>query len=223
MLRSYMKISAQAQNIIALFVIAFGILFMHAGGFPMFISPAIVLGVIWLFLKFISKEKFSALLFSFKRFEFKAVWVGAIAAIVLSAFFQFLWGPLMDKLLPNERIDLSAFASIRGNIYNYIFILLMALLVGGFFEEIFFHGFIFTRFEKMIRGKYSVVISVVLSNIIFGLYHYQMGIKEIFLATIAGFAYHYLILKFNRNLWYGLFFHTFFDFIGLTQIYLGYI
>jgi len=165
--------------------------------------------------------KFSSLLFSFKRFELKAVWVGAIAAIILAAFFQFLWGPLMERILPNEKIDLSAFDSIRGNIYNYIFILLIALLLGGFFEEIFFHGFIFTRFEKMFRGKYTLVISVILSNIIFGLYHYKMGIKEIFLATIAGLAYHFLILKFNRNLWYGLFFHTFFDFIGLTQIYLG--
>ena len=217
-----MKILAPAQDVISLLLIAFGILFMHFGGFPMFISPAIILTVIWLFLKFISKENFSALLFSFTRFELKAVWAGAAAAIVLAAFFQFLWGPLIDKILPNEKIDLRAFDSIRGNIYNYIFILLTALLVGGFFEEIFFHGFIFTRLEKMFRGKFSVVISVILSNIIFGMYHYQMGVKEIFLATIAGVAYHFLILKFNRNLWYGLFFHSFFDFIGLTQIYLGY-
>jgi membrane protease YdiL (CAAX protease family) len=216
-----MKISAPIQNFISFLIIAFGIMFMHFGGLPMFISPAIVLVVIWLFLKFITGEKFSDLLFSFKRFELKAVGVGAIAAIGLATFFQFLWDPLMDKILLNEKIDLSAFDFIRGNMYNYIFILVMALLVGGFFEEIFFHGFIFTRFEKMFPGKYSVIISVLLSNIIFGLYHYQMGIKEIFLATIAGFAYHFLILKFNRNLWYGLFFHTFFDFIGLTQIYLN--
>lgn len=35
-------------------------------------------------------------------------------------------------------------------------------------------------------------------------------------------VYHLLILKFNRNLWYGIFIHTFFDFIGLTMIYLGF-
>jgi membrane protease YdiL (CAAX protease family) len=218
-----MNISAPVQNAIAILVIAFGILFMHFGGLPMFVAPAIVLLAVWLFLKFISKENFSALLFSFKRFEFKAVWMGAVAAIALSLFLQFLWHPLMEKILPGQKINLSAFDFIRGNFFNYIFILLMAVLVGGFFEEIFFHGFVFTRFEKIFTGRYTVIISVILSNIIFGLYHYQMGIKEIFLATIAGLAYHYLIIKFNRNLWYGLFFHTFFDFIGLTQIYLGYI
>jgi membrane protease YdiL (CAAX protease family) len=217
-----MKFTAPLQNALSFLVIAFGFLFMHFGELPMHISPFIVLFVVWLFLKFISKENFSALLFSFNRFEFKAVWVGAIAAIALTLFFSFLWHPLMEKILPAEKIDLSSFDFIKGNFFNYLFMLVMALLVGGFFEEIFFHGFIFTRFEKMFPGKNSVLLSVIFSNIIFGLYHFHMGIKEIFLATIAGLAYHWLIIKFNRNLWYGLFFHTFLDFIGLTQIYLGY-
>jgi membrane protease YdiL (CAAX protease family) len=94
-------------------------------------------------------------------------------------------------------------------------------VVGGFYEEIIFHGFIFTRLEKISKGKYAVAISFIITNLIFGAYHFQQGIKGILVATIAGFAYHALILKFNRNLWYGLFFHTFFDFIGLTLIYLG--
>jgi uncharacterized protein len=217
-----MKFALSLQNALSFLVIAFGFLFMHFGGFPMFVSPAIVLFAVWLFLKFISKENFSTLLFSLNRFEFKAVWVGAIAAIALSLCLSFLWHPLMDKLLPNEKIDLSSFDFIKGNTFNYLFLLLMALLVGGFFEELFFHGFVFTRFEKMFTGKNTVLLSVIFSNVIFGLYHFHMGIKEIFLATIAGLAYHWLIIKFNRNLWYGLFFHTFLDFIGLTQIYLGY-
>ena len=186
-----------------------------------FIYPVVVLLVIWLFLKYISKENFTNLFFSFKRFEFEAVWLGIIAAILLSCFFQFAWEPLINKILPGEKIDLSDFSGIRSNTANYIFIVLLALVVGGFYEEIIFHGFIFTRFEKIFRGKHVLAISVILSNIIFGLYHYHMGMKEILLATIAGFAYHAFILKFNRNLWYGLFFHAFFDFIGLTLIYLG--
>jgi hypothetical protein len=29
------------------------------------------------------------------------------------------------------------------------------------------------------------------------------------------------MMKFHRNLWYSIFFHAFFDAIGLTYIYLG--
>jgi membrane protease YdiL (CAAX protease family) len=123
--------------------------------------------------------------------------------------------------MPYGKIDLSDFASIRNSPINYIIILVIALLVGGFYEEIIFHGFIFTRFEKIFKGKWATVTAFIVTTIIFGLYHYQQGVKGILLTGIAGAAYHALILKFKRNLWYGIFIHAFFDFIGLTLIYLG--
>lgn len=217
-----MKIPGRVQQGLSILVIAFAIGLMHSGIFPVLVAPAILLLVIGLFLKFISKEGFADLMFSFDRFSFKPVWVGAAAAVALALFFQFLWNPLMDKILPGEKIDLYAFSFIRDSAYNYAFLLLIALLLGGFFEEILFHGFLYTRLEKIFSGNYALVTNVLLTNIIFGLYHYHLGIKEVLLATLAGLAYHYVLLKFNRNLWYGIFFHAFFDFIGLTQIYLGY-
>lgn len=215
--------STGLQTILAFLVIALCFLIPHFARLTIFIYPIVVLLIIWLFLRYVTKENFTNLLFSFKRFELKAVWIGIIAAILLSCFFQFAWDPLINKILPGAKTDLSDFAGIRGNTVNYIIILVVALVVGGFYEEIVFHGFIFTRLEKIFPGKYATIISFILSNLIFGAYHIQLGIKEVLLATIAGMAYHALILKFNRNLWYGLFFHAFFDFIGLTYIYLGYI
>jgi len=98
---------------------------------------------------------------------------------------------------------------------------MLALFVGGFYEEIIFHGFIFTRLEKIFKGKWATIVAFIITTVIFGLYHFQQGIKGILLTFIAGAVYHVLILKFNRNLWYGIFIHAFFDFIGLTLIYLG--
>jgi membrane protease YdiL (CAAX protease family) len=163
----------------------------------------------------------SDLLFSFKKFEIASVLIGLAGAVILSLFFRFAWDPLMNIILPGETANLSDFAHIKDNLPNYIFILLLAFIVGGIYEEIIFHGFIFTRLEKIFPGKHSTVIAFGLTTIIFGAYHYQLGIKGVLVATIAGAVYHLLILKFNRNLWYGTFIHTFFDFIGLTLIYLG--
>jgi len=216
-----MKSSRFQQTILSLLVIAFCFFIPHYAQLTIFIYPIVVLLIIWLFLKYISKENFTHLFFSFKRFEFKAVWVGIIAAILLSCFFQFAWDPIINKILPSQKMDLSDFSGIRGNTVNYVIILLLALVVGGFYEEIVFHGFIFTRLEKIFPGKWNTIFAFIASNVIFGLYHFQLGIKGVFLAIIGGVAYHVLILKFNRNLWYGLFFHAFFDFIGLTLIYLG--
>jgi membrane protease YdiL (CAAX protease family) len=98
---------------------------------------------------------------------------------------------------------------------------LLGFIGGGFYEEIAFHGYIFTRLEKMLKGKYVLLISYILTNLIFGFYHWQLGASGIINALMAGLAYHALMLKFNRNLWYAFFFHGFFDAIAFTYIFLG--
>ena len=213
--------SNAVKTFLSILTIAFCFFIPHYANLTIFIYPIVVLAVVWLYLKYISKESFSDIFFSFKRFQVKAIWIGIIAAILLSLLFRFVWDPLINSILPTGKIDLSDFASIRNSPVNYIIILLLALLVGGFYEEIIFHGFIFTRLEKIFKGKWATSVAFILTTLIFGLYHFQQGIKGILLTAIAGAVYHVLILKFNRNLWYGVFVHAFFDFIGLTLIYLG--
>lgn len=214
--------SSNALNIfLSILTIAFCFFIPHYAHLTIFIYPIVILFVVWLFLKYISSETFTDIFFSFKRFEIKAVWIGIIAAILLSLFFRFAWDPFINSLIPSGKIDLSDFASIRNSPVNYAIILLLALLVGGLYEEIIFHGFIFTRLEKIFKGKWATITAFMMTTIIFGLYHFQQGLKGILLTAIAGAVYHLLILKFNRNLWYGVFVHAFFDFIGLTLIYLG--
>lgn len=210
------------QKFASLLLIGFCFFFPHFGG-GILIYPLIVSLIVFLYLRYIAKEDLSDLFFSFKEFEFASVLIGLAGAITLSVFFRFVWDPFINIILPGEIIDLSDFASIRGNLVNYISILLLAFVVGGFYEEIIFHGFIFTRLEKLFHGRHTTVAAFCLTAIIFGAYHFQQGIKGVLLSMIAGAVYHLLILKFNRNLWYGIFIHTFFDFIGLTLIYLGYL
>ena len=213
--------SKALKVLLSILTIAFCFFVPHYANLTIFIYPIVVLIVVWLYLKYISKENFSDIFFSFKRFQVKAIWIGIIAAILLSLFFRFAWDPFINHIIPSGKIDLSDFAGIRDSPVNYVIVLLLALLVGGFYEEIIFHGFIFTRLEKIFKGKWATIIAFILTTIIFGLYHFQQGLKGILLTAIAGAVYHVLILKFNRNLWYGVFVHAFFDFIGLTLIYLG--
>ena len=218
-------LKTESSNALKIFLsilaIAFCFFIPHYANLPIFIYPIVVLIVVWLYLKYISKENFSDIFFSFKRFRVKAIWIGIIVAILLSLFFRFAWDPFINKIIPSGRIDLSDFASIRNSPVNYAIILLLALLVGGFYEEIIFHGFIFTRLEKIFKGKRATITAFMLTTIIFGFYHFQQGLKGILLTAIAGAVYHVLIPRFNRNLWDGVFAHAIFDFIGLTFIYLG--
>jgi len=210
------------EIIFILFSIGFIFLFPHLGWPPIPFGYAIIITAgVWLFLKR-TNEHFSGLGFSFKRFEPKAIVIGAIAAMLIFAFLQYLFFPALSKVVPLQKANLDNFKQVRHHVFNYIFFLLLSFLGGGFYEELVFHGFIFTRLEKIIPGKYSLYSSFLLTNIIFGLYHFQLGTSGVLNAFLAGCGYHALIIKYNRNLWYGFFVHGFFDAIAFTYIYLGY-
>ena len=210
------------EILFTLLSIAFIFLLPHFGLLPVpfyYIFP--VLLVVWLLLKR-TGENFSDLGFSFERFEVRSIFIGALAAVLLFVILTYGLFPLLYKFNILQQANLDDFKNIRHNIGWYIFILIAGFIVGGFYEELVFHGFIFTRLEKIIPGKYALLISFVSANLIFALYHFQLGPAGILNAFIAGCAYHALMLRFNRNLWYSFFFHSFFDAIGLTYIYFGY-
>jgi uncharacterized protein len=209
------------EILFTLFAIAFVIVIPQSGIIPFPFAYSIpVLVFIWLFLK-LYKEDFTALGFSFKRFEIKSVLVGTFAAIVLFAFINYAFFPLLQKIIALPPDELGGFNKVRHNAPFYIFILAMGWIVGGFYEEVVFHGFIFTRLEKIIGGRHPTTISFWLCNIIFALYHLQLGIGGVINAFIAGIGYHALILHHKRNMWYGVFCHAAFDTIAITYIYLG--
>ncbi len=180
-----------------------------------------VLIFVWLFLKR-KNENFTDLGFSIRQFNWSAPVWGAICAVLLVLFLEFLFFPLLHTIVHLPPADLADFQSIRHHPGAFAFIILMAWLVGGFYEEIVFHGFIFTRIVQMMPGKKVTVISMILTNIIFGAYHFQLGITGMINAFIAGIAFQGLALKFNRNLWFAIFFHAIYDTIQLTAIFLGY-
>ena len=210
------------EILLVLFAIAFVTLVPQSGIIPLPFAYSIpVLLFIWIFLKQ-NKENFASIGFSVKRFEIRSVVIGTLAAIVLFAFLNYAFFPLLEKIVKLPPAELGGYNKVRHNTPFYIFIIAMGWLIGGFYEEVVFHGFIFTRLEKLIAGKHAVTISFWLSNIIFALYHVQLGIGGIINAFIAGIVYHALILHYKRNMWYGIFCHAIFDTIGLTFIYLGY-
>ncbi|MGN6542107.1 MAG: CPBP family intramembrane glutamic endopeptidase [Ginsengibacter sp.] len=209
------------EVVLIIFAIAFVFLFPHFAFLPVpFLYVLPVLLVVWWFLKR-SGENFTDIGFDFKRFEIKSIFVGAASAIVLFVFLQYVFFPLLSTIIELHPANLEDFKSIKHHPFNFIFILMAGFFVGGFYEELVFHGFVFTRIEKIVKGKLVVPTSFILTNLIFGLYHFQLGTAGMLNAFLAGSAYQYLMMKFHRNLWYSIFFHAFFDAIGLTYIYLG--
>ncbi|KAB2807341.1 CPBP family intramembrane glutamic endopeptidase [Phaeocystidibacter luteus] len=207
---------------LSILTIAVIVLFPHAGLIPFFGYSIPILLLTWFVLKR-SNETFSDIGFSFVRFEPKALLVGVLCAGAIVAFMQLAFNPLLDSIVDLEYDDSGLNETIRGGKLQFLLMVAMGWLIGGVYEEIVFHGFIFTRLEKMIGGKYATQISFVITSLLFGLYHAQLGSFGVINALVIGMGYLGLFLFFKRNLWYAIVCHGAYNTIIMTLIYLGYL
>jgi len=96
-----------------------------------------------------------------------------------------------------------------------------AWLIGGFYEEIVFRGYIQSLFEKWIPKRSGIPWSIVITALLFGIYHWQQDIFGIIAAMLGGLYWGFLYRKYNNNLWIVILSHALFDTITLLLIYTG--
>ncbi len=210
------------ELLISILVIGIIVLLPHAELIPLFGYSIPILLAVWLALRY-SKETFSDIGFSFQRFELRAIPVGALAAVVTLAFMQLVFFPALELVVTFEETDVGLYDFVRESLGQYLFLVIMGWLIGGVYEEIVFHGFMFARLEKMIGGKYATHISFVITASLFGAYHVQLGADGLINALLVGAVYLALFLYFKRNLWYPIICHGVYNTLVMTLIYFGYL
>ncbi len=206
-------------NVITIGIIVF---LPHAELIPFFGYSIPILLITWLVLKY-SNENFSDIGFSLKQFEPKSILIGGLIAVLALAFMQLIFHPALEFFISLEYHDVGLTDTIQGGKLQFLVMVIMGWLIGGLYEEIVFHGFIFTRLEKMINGKYSSHISFVITSLIFGFYHIQLGALGLINALVVGAVYLAVFLYFKRNLWYSIICHGLYNTMVMTLIYFDYI
>ena len=61
---------------------------------------------------------------------------------------QLVFHPVLDYFVSLEYKDEGLSDTIQGGKLQFFLMVITGWLIGGFYEEIVFHGFIFTRLEK---------------------------------------------------------------------------
>lgn len=214
-----MRINEILLNIITISVI---VILPHTELIPNFGYSVPIFVLVWRILKY-SNETFSNIGFSLKQFKPKSILIGSLVALLTLSFMQLIFFPVLENFVVFEDTEVRLHAFIKGNLGQYLIIIIMGWIVGGFYEEIVFHGFIFSRLEKMIQGKYATIIAFIGTATIFGAYHYKLGGAGLINALIVGAVYLGLFLFYKRNLWYSIFCHGAYNTIVITLIYNGYI
>ena len=194
----------------------------HLGLTPNFSYSIPILVFVWLFLRS-TGESFSDIGLRFRSCTRRAVVTGCLAAAVILGIMQLLVFPVLEYFVEFEPTDIGIHDFARANVAQFLFLVAMGWLVGGLYEEIVFHGFIFTRLEKLIPGKNATAWSFVVTCTLFGAYHLQMGWDGAFNALVVGAVYQGLYLYFRRDLWASIVCHGVYNTIVLTLIHLGHL
>lgn len=217
--------SKTLKTALNLFTIFFIVVFPHLGliaFFPMaYTIPVIVL--VLLCLK-VNKQTFKDIGFSFKALSFKPVLIGIVLAVLIFLFMRGIFFPILEYFIEFKEVEVDLYNDLRNNgTTYYVIIVILGWVVGGLYESIVFHGFMFTQLENIISGKYKTHISFIITSFLFGIYHYQLGTADMINALIIGIGYLGMFLFFKRNLWYTIICHGASNTIAMTLLYLGYL
>jgi len=136
------------QKIIQLFIIAFLVLFPHYVPLPFYSYAVVCLALIIFYLK---KQNKSLRHLGLKRngLTIQTWMVGILSALFWIAFNKWVYHPFITYYFdvpPYTEYDF-----IRNHLSNLVITILAAWIVGGFYEEIVFRGFIQTTFQVCSR------------------------------------------------------------------------
>lgn len=199
-------------------MILFCMAFPHVARLPMFVYPAIVLLIVWLYLKR-KAQKFSDMGFRWKDLSLRSLAIGAACGIAWTAFVFFVLGPLVLKLTGLPPADLHDFYFIRNNTVQFIQLLVIACCWVIPYEEIIFRGFIFTT----TRQWFTFWIAGLLTSVLFAAYHWQEGSSAVITIFFGALISTWLLKISKFNLWYVIFFHITYDIIMLSLLKTGYL
>lgn len=198
--------------------IAFLILFPHLAPLPFYLYAVICLVVIWFLLRK-KGMSFRDLGLSKSRFTVKTILAGIISGLIWVVFMQFIYIPVIKSLFIVT--DYTEYNFIQGSLSKLIMTISAAWLIGGFYEEIVFRGYIQSLFEKWISKNSRIPWSIIITSLLFGIYHWQQDIFGIIAAMLGGLYWGFLYRKYNNNLWIVILSHALFDTITLLLIYTG--
>ena len=154
-----------------------------------------------------------------KNLSSRVILLGILSALAWVIFMQIIYIPVIKHLFNVP--DYTEYNFIRSSIARLIMTIFAAWIIGGFYEEVVFRGYIQNLLEKRLFKGMGVLLPIVITSILFGLYHLQQDIFAVIAACLGGLYWSILYKKWNNNLWVSIISHALFDMITLILIYTG--
>ena len=155
------------------------------------------------------KSLFKTILWSF--FVFVLILFGfAIASSVMS-----------NILETTGSADLIGYKFVKDNTNVFIISLMAVLIASSFAEEVIYRAFLINRINELAVDNQLLKTAIVVSAIVFGLFHFSWGPMGIVQTMAVGFVLAVCYIKLNKRLWILILAHAYIDTILMTKMYLG--
>jgi len=129
--------------------------------------------------------------------------------------------PFSDRVTKSTT-DHSSFESLRGNLMNFLLIVVGVWVVVVFLEEIIFRGYMMGEIAELIgTSDVSLAVNLVLTSILFGLAHWYQGRSGALSTGIIGALLGILFIASGFNIWLPILTHGVIDTVGLFLIYIN--
>jgi membrane protease YdiL (CAAX protease family) len=150
-----------------------------------------------------------------------------IALFVAVVLYSVIAQQALDQLIrdltgagPNKAAAL--FKAMEGNTALFLFLLPLTWLFAGFGEEVFYRGYLMTRFAQFMGETRSAwIIALFMQAALFGAAHWYQGPTGVVGTAIIGLFMGAATLMWGRNLWPAIIAHALIDTLGFTLLYLG--
>lgn len=129
--------------------------------------------------------------------------------------------PFSDRVTKSAT-DHSLFESLRGNLKNFLLLLVTVWILVAFLEEVIFRGYMMGDIAELFgTSKPALAINLILTSILFGLAHWYQGKSGALSTGIIGAVLGILFINSGFNLWLPILTHGFIDTVGLFLIYIN--
>ncbi len=140
--------------------------------------------------------------------------------LVIQMTFTIVIEPGLSRLT-GDPVDISVFDGVRGDFVNFLFMMALGWVVGGFLEEFSFRGFIVGRVRWLLgSGTTATWIGVLVAAVPFGIAHLYQGVTGMIATGMIGFVLGAVYVYHRFNLWYAMFTHGFINTVGIIAIYI---
>ena len=144
-------------------------------------------------------------------------------AIAFGVVIQLVFSIVVDPLLARwtgTPVDVSSLDGMRGNLVNYLIMLAVGWVLGGFLEEMLFRGYLLKRIRLVLGDSpAATLIAILLPALAFGLAHSYQDTAGMISTGLIGAILGGLFVWYRGNLWLPIMVHGFSNVVGVTLIY----